>query len=76
MVRTLFQEWFKTAQNPNSAAYHLLAVAYYQMGNHAAALEPAQKAVDLGGIKPQESWLQLLWLFAWSSSNTSKRFPS
>ncbi len=54
------QEWFKTAQNPNSAAYHLLAVAYYQMGNHAAALEPAQKAVDLGGANPQQSWLQLL----------------
>jgi len=54
------QEWFKTAQNPNSAAYHLLAVAYYQMGNHSAALEPAQKAVDLGGAKPQESLLQLL----------------
>lgn len=54
------EEWFKTARNPNSAAYHLLAVAYYEMGNHAAALTPAQKAVDLGGAKPQESWLQLL----------------
>ena len=54
------EEWFKTAVNPNSAAYHLLAVAYYEMGNHAAALAPAQKAVDLGGARPQESWLQLL----------------
>jgi tetratricopeptide (TPR) repeat protein len=54
------QEWFKTAQNPNSAAYHLLAVAYYQMGDHAAAVEPAQKAVDLGGARPQEGWMQLL----------------
>jgi len=54
------EEWFKTAQNPNSAAYHLLAVAYYQMGNHTAALGPAQKAVELGGAKPQPSWLQLL----------------
>jgi tetratricopeptide (TPR) repeat protein len=54
------EEWFKTAQNPNSAAYHLLAVAYYQMGNHSAALVPAQKAVDLGGARPQPSWLQLL----------------
>jgi tetratricopeptide (TPR) repeat protein len=54
------EEWFKTAENPNSAAYHLLAVAYYEMGNHKAALAPAQKAVDLGGAKPQESWLQLL----------------
>ena len=54
------EEWFKTAQNPNSAAYHLLAVAYYEMGDHSAALAPAQKAVDLGGAHPQESWLQLL----------------
>ena len=26
------EEWFKTAANPNSAAYYLLAVAYYQHG--------------------------------------------
>jgi len=54
------KQWFATAQNPNSAAYHLLAVAYYQLGDHAAALEPAQKAVDLSGGKPQPSWLELL----------------
>ncbi len=54
------KEWFATATNPNSAAYHLLAVAYYQLGDHKSALEPAQKAVDLSGGKPQESWLQLL----------------
>jgi len=54
------KEWFATAENPNSAAYHLLAVAYYQLGDFASALEPAQKAIDLSGGKPQESWLQLL----------------
>jgi tetratricopeptide (TPR) repeat protein len=54
------KQWFATAQNPNSAAYHLLAVAYYQLGDHNAAVEPAQKAVELAGAKPQESWLQLL----------------
>jgi lipopolysaccharide biosynthesis regulator YciM len=54
------KQWFATAQNPNSAAYHLLAVAYYQLGDHASAVEPAQKAVDLSGGKAQESWLQLL----------------
>ncbi len=54
------KEWFATATNPNSAAYHLLAVAYYQLGDHKSAVEPAQKAVDLSGGKPQESWLQLL----------------
>jgi len=54
------KQWFATAQNPNSAAYHLLAVAYYQLGDHASAVEPAQKAVDLSGGKAQEGWLQLL----------------
>ena len=41
------EEWFKTAQNPNSAAYYLLAVAYYQLEDYAKALPPAQKAVEL-----------------------------
>jgi tetratricopeptide (TPR) repeat protein len=54
------KQWFATTQNPNSAAYHLLAVAYYQLGDYASALEPAQKAIDLSGGHPQESWLQLL----------------
>jgi tetratricopeptide (TPR) repeat protein len=53
------QAWFATAENPNSAAYYLLAVAYYQQGDHKAALAPAQKAVEMSE-KPQESWLQLL----------------
>ena len=51
--------WFATAENPNSAAYYLLAVAYYQQGDHKSALAPAQKAIELSD-KPQESWLQLL----------------
>ena len=54
------KQWFATEQNPNSSAYYLLAVAYYQLGDLQAALEPAQKAIDLAGGKPQESWLQLL----------------
>jgi tetratricopeptide (TPR) repeat protein len=54
------KQWFATAQNPNSNAYHLLAIAYYQLGDHTAALAPAQKAVELAGAKPQESWLQLV----------------
>jgi tetratricopeptide (TPR) repeat protein len=53
------QTWFATAENPNSAAYYLLAVAYYQQGDHKSALGPAQKAIELSE-KPQESWLQLL----------------
>ena len=53
------ENWFRTATNPNSAAYYLLAVAYYQQELYDRALGPAQKAVDLAE-KPQESWIQLV----------------
>jgi tetratricopeptide (TPR) repeat protein len=53
------EEWFKTATNANSAAYYLLAVAYYQMDDFARALPPAKKAVELMD-KPQEGWLGML----------------
>ena len=63
------EEWFKTATKPNSAAYYLLAVAYYQEAVTAngkaatdlfgKALVPAKKAVELME-KPQESWLAML----------------
>ena len=53
------EEWFKTAVNPNSSAYYLLAVAYYQMEDFERSLPHAQKAIELTE-KPQESWLQLL----------------
>lgn len=53
------EEWFKTAANPNSAAYYLLAVAYYQQDDFARALPPAKKAVELMD-KPQEGWLGML----------------
>jgi tetratricopeptide (TPR) repeat protein len=53
------EEWFRTTPKPNAAAYYLLAAAYYQMGDHRKALEPAKKAVELAD-KPQESWLQLV----------------
>jgi tetratricopeptide (TPR) repeat protein len=53
------EEWFKSAANPNSAAYYLLAVAYYQQDDFAKALPPAKKAVELMD-KPQESWLSML----------------
>ncbi len=55
------EEWFKTATNPNSAAYYLLAVAYYQLEDFQRALPPAQKAVELmDKSKPNESWLSML----------------
>lgn len=53
------EEWLATAQDPNSAAYYLLAVAYYQLEDYERALPPAQKAVELTE-NPQESWLQLV----------------
>ena len=53
------EEWLSTAVNPNSAAYYLLAVAYYQMGDYTRALPPAQRAVDLMD-RQQESWIGLL----------------
>jgi hypothetical protein len=53
------EQWFQTAQNPNGAAYYLLAVAYYQQNDYKRAIVPAQKAVDLTD-KPQEGWVQLV----------------
>ncbi|MEO8466816.1 MAG: tetratricopeptide repeat protein [Gammaproteobacteria bacterium] len=53
------EQWFASVQNPNSAAYYLLGVAYYQMGDHDRALVPAQRAVDLSDT-PQESWTSML----------------
>jgi tetratricopeptide (TPR) repeat protein len=54
------EEWFETAQ-PNSAAYYLLAAAYYQLEDFARALPPAKKAVELmDPAKPNESWLGML----------------
>lgn len=55
------EEWFKTAATPNSAAYYLLAVAYYQQDDYNRALAPAKKAVELmDKAKPNESWLGML----------------
>ncbi len=55
------EEWFRTAATPNSAAYYLLAVAYYQQEDFDRALPPAKKAVELmDKAKPNESWLSML----------------
>ena len=56
------EEWFQsTVTMPNSAAYYLLAVAYYQQEDFTRALAPAQKAVELmDKAKPNESWLSML----------------
>jgi tetratricopeptide (TPR) repeat protein len=55
------EEWFKTAANPNSAAYYMLTIAYYQLEDFDRALAPAKKAVELmDPAKPNESWLNML----------------
>jgi tetratricopeptide (TPR) repeat protein len=54
------EDWFKTAMNPNSAAYYMLAIAYYQQDQFDKAMEPSKKAVELMGEKPQESYVSLL----------------
>lgn len=55
------EEWLKTATNPNSAAFYLLAVAYYQQDDFTRALPHAKKAVELmDKTKPNENWLQML----------------
>lgn len=53
------EEWFRTAPEPNAAAYYLLAAAYYQMEDLDRALVPAKKAVEIAA-KPQPSWIELL----------------
>jgi tetratricopeptide (TPR) repeat protein len=53
------EDWFRTAKDANSAAYYLLAAAYYQMEDLDRALAPAKKAVELTD-KPQASWIELL----------------
>ena len=55
------EEWFKTAPNPNSAAYYMLAAAYYQLEDLDRALPPAKKAVELmDPARPNENWLSML----------------
>ena len=53
------KEWFVVAPEKPPGGYYLLALAYYQLGDFATALEPAQDAVSLTD-SPQEGWLQLL----------------
>jgi len=53
------EQWFASVENPNSAAYYLLGVAYFEMGDHERALAPAQRAVDLAEA-PLEPWVALV----------------
>ncbi len=44
---TTLERWFEEVETPNSSAYYLLAVAYYQIGKIEKAIIPAKKAVDI-----------------------------
>jgi tetratricopeptide (TPR) repeat protein len=68
------EDWFRTATKPNSAAYYLLAVAYYQQELFEKAITPAQKAVDLAE-KPQESWIQLVLALHLQQENWQEAVP-
>ena len=55
------EEWLKTAADPNSAAYYMLTIAYYQLEDFDRALPPAKKTVELmDPAKPNENWLNML----------------
>jgi tetratricopeptide (TPR) repeat protein len=58
-VATTMKKWFALVEDPNTAAYHLLALAYYQMGDLRSALAPAQQAVAVAE-KPHQAAIQLL----------------
>ncbi len=53
------ETWIAQTPKPNSNAYYMLAVAYYQMGDEKKALPPAEKALAIAE-KPQPSWIQLV----------------
>ncbi len=52
------EKWFKTAAS-DSAAYYLLAAAYYEIEDYDRALPAAKKAVELMST-PQEGWIGML----------------
>jgi tetratricopeptide (TPR) repeat protein len=53
------KEWFAQEEKPGGQAYFTLAIAYYQLKNLDAAIEPAKKAIEVAET-PQQSWIQLL----------------
>lgn len=68
------EQWFQTAKTPNSAAYYLLAVAYYQQDDMKRAIAPAEKAIALAE-KPQESWVQLVLALYLQQEQYAKAVP-
>ena len=48
------EEWFKSAANPNSAAYYLLAVAYYQQDDFATGFAAGEESRRAHGQAQRE----------------------
>ncbi|HEU4427281.1 MAG TPA: tetratricopeptide repeat protein [Myxococcota bacterium] len=68
------EAWIAASPKPNSNAYYLLAVAYYQQGDERRALPPAEKALALSE-KPQPSWLQLVLALYLKNEQYAKAEP-
>jgi tetratricopeptide (TPR) repeat protein len=52
-------DWFRWTPVPDPAAFYLLGIANYQLGNSALAIVNTQMALELAD-EPKEGWLQLL----------------
>lgn len=68
------EAWIAKTPKPNSNAFYLLAVAYYQQGDERRALPPAEKAVAMAE-KPQPSWLQLVLALYLKNEQYAKAEP-
>jgi len=68
------ESWIAKTPKPNSNAYYLLAVAYYQQGDERRALPPAEKAIAMSD-KPQPSWLQLVLALYLKNEQYAKAEP-
>ena len=66
--------WIAKTPKPNSNAFYLLAVAYYQQGDEKRALPPAERAVAMAE-KPQPSWLQLVLALYLKNEQYAKAEP-
>ena len=49
------ESWLETAANPNSAAYYMLAAAYYQQGAEATGAAAARPRIGVGSGVPHDA---------------------
>jgi tetratricopeptide (TPR) repeat protein len=53
------ERWLVYTPNPDPLGYYLMGIAHYQLEDFDAAIQDAEKAIDLS-TDPKESWLRLL----------------